>query len=28
LGVPAEISQISDVPGLDGGVNIFLFMVE
>jgi hypothetical protein len=28
LGVSAEISQISDAPGLDGVVNIFLFLVE
>jgi hypothetical protein len=27
-GVSAEISQISDAPGLDGVVNIFLFLVE
>jgi len=26
--VSAEISQISDAPGLDGVVNIFLFLVE
>jgi len=28
LGVSAETSQISDAPELDGGVNIFLFLVE
>jgi len=28
LGVSAKISQISDAPGLDGVVNIFLFLVE
>jgi hypothetical protein len=28
LGVSAGISQISGVPGLDGVVNIFLFLVE
>jgi len=28
LGVSVEISQISDAPELDGGVNIFLFLVE
>ena len=28
LGVSAEISQISDAPGLDGVVNIFLYLVE
>jgi len=28
LGVSAEISQISDAPGLDDVVNIFLFLVE
>jgi hypothetical protein len=28
LGVSAEISQISDAPGLVGVVNIFLFLVE
>jgi len=28
LGVSAEISQISDAPELDGGVSIFLFLVE
>jgi hypothetical protein len=27
-GVSAEISQISDAPGLDGVVNIFLFLLE
>ena len=28
LGVSAEISQISDAPGLDGVVNIFLYLLE
>jgi len=28
LGVSAEISQISGVPGLDGFANLFLFLVE
>ncbi len=26
LGVSAEISQISDAPGLDGVVNIFIYL--
>jgi len=25
---PAEISQVSNAPGLDGVVNLFLFLVE
>ena len=28
LGVSVEINQISDAPGLDGVVNLFLFLVE
>jgi hypothetical protein len=28
LGVSAEISQISDAPGLDGVVKIFLYLLE
>jgi len=28
LGVSAEISQISGVPGLAGFANLFLFLVE
>jgi hypothetical protein len=28
LGVSAEISQISGVPGLDGVVKIFLYLLE
>ena len=28
LGVSAEISQISDAPGPDGVVNLFLYLVE
>ena len=28
LGVSAEISQITDAPGLDCVVNLFLFLVE
>jgi len=28
LGLTAEISQISDVPGLGGFANLFLFLVE
>jgi len=28
LGVSAETSQISDAPGLDCVVNLFLFLVE
>ena len=28
IATPAEISRISDAPGLDGVVNIFLFLVE
>jgi hypothetical protein len=28
LGVSAEISQISDAPGQDGAVNIFLYLVD
>ncbi len=28
LGVSAEISQISDAPGLDGFANLFLYLLE
>ncbi len=28
MGVSAEISQITDAPGLDGGVNLFLYLLE